>query len=108
MTEKIICGECVHKEVCNIRSTHKLFGMVITSCNKFLPVEVEPVKHGKWSLLKKTATWKTIFPYQCEISCSVCGYGTIACDEQSKNDWLVDMNFCPNCGAKMDGGNEND
>ena len=75
---------------------------------KLPTIKAEPVKHGKWSLLKKTATWKTIFPYQCEISCSVCGYGTIACDEQSKNDWLVDMNFCPNCGAKMDGGNEND
>ena len=58
-------------------------------------VDAEPVQHGEWILnpcnLYNDATWV----------CSVCG-----------NEWvLIDgtpldnqMNYCPKCGARMDGG----
>lgn len=58
-------------------------------------VDAEPVQHGEWILnpcnLYNNATWV----------CSVCG-----------NEWvLIDgtpldnqMDYCPRCGAKMDGG----
>ena len=49
-------------------------------------IEAEPVRHGRWY-------WKPIDERTSERTCSVCGQG--GCD---------DFNYCPNCGAKMDGG----
>ena len=63
--------------------------------NEAPAVDAEPVQHGEWILnpcnLYNNATWV----------CSVCG-----------NEWvLIDgtpldnqMNYCPKCGARMDGG----
>ena len=53
--------------------------------------DVEPVRHGKWTQMDL-----------CEIRCSECGdFSPI------KYDWSEDLtNYCPNCGAKMDGGSE--
>ncbi len=42
--------------------------------------DVAPVKHGRWDS-DMSGAW-----------CSVCG-------EYSEGEW----NYCPNCGAKMDG-----
>lgn len=62
-------------------------------------IDAEPVRHGEWILnpcnLYNDATWV----------CSVCG-----------NEWgLIDgtpldnqMNYCPKCGARMDGGTDGD
>ena len=49
--------------------------------------DVAPVVHGTWV--------PTEFPFmnECE-DCSVCGYRTV---------WGHRYNYCPNCGAKMDG-----
>ena len=62
-------------------------------------IDAEPVRHGEWILnpcnLYNDATWV----------CSVCG-----------NEWvLIDgtpldnqMNYCPKCGARMDGCTDGD
>ena len=47
----------------------------------------DPVKHGKW-------IWEDN-ERRCGFSCSECGYGVR--DERRKT------NYCPNCGARMDG-----
>ena len=47
--------------------------------------DVVEVKHGEWVKNGKTRT------------CSCCGYFYINVD-------MEDDNYCPNCGAKMDGG----
>ena len=47
---------------------------------------LRPVRHGRWY-------WKPIDERTSECTCSVCGQG--GCD---------DFNYCPHCGAKMDGG----
>ena len=59
-------------------------------------VDAEPVQHGRWEIVIVS----TSNPYESEIEekCSLCGrfvqrYGTQPQD-----------NYCPNCGAKMDGG----
>lgn len=57
-------------------------------------VDVKPVKHGKWiSMLVKRPDWKgnMQFYYQ-PNTCSECHIGL-----------AEKTNYCPNCGAKMDG-----
>lgn len=50
--------------------------------------EVAPVVHGKWEPTKYP------FMNECE-DCSNCGYRTV---------YGHGFNYCPSCGAKMDGG----
>ena len=52
--------------------------------------DVAPVVHGRW------VPTKAPFMNECK-DCSVCGYRTV---------WGHRYNYCPNCGAKMDGGEE--
>lgn len=47
-----------------------------------------PMRHGQW------VPTEAPFMNECE-DCSVCGYRTV---------WGHRYNYCPNCGAKMDGG----
>lgn len=54
----------------------------------FPAADVVQVVHGWWE------PTKTPFMNECE-DCSVCGYRTI---------WGHRFNYCPNCGARMDGG----
>ena len=53
--------------------------------------EVATVRHGKdiWYTSKE----------HCEFKCSLCG-------REIPEHWGGDFNYCPNCGAKMDGGND--
>lgn len=53
--------------------------------------DVAPVVHGRWNA---------------DETCSLCGEkSTEGLDATKWDYWLP--NYCPNCGAKMDGGNEN-
>ena len=54
--------------------------------------DVAPVVHGRWEPFGGK--------YYSRKKCSCCGW-----DGQ---EWIKFYNFCPNCGAKMDGGNDND
>lgn len=51
-------------------------------------IEVAEIVHGKW---EKVRGFTGFFTW--EVQCSICG---VPQDNKS--------NFCPNCGAKMDGG----
>lgn len=53
-------------------------------------VNAVEVVHGRW------VPTKVPFMNECE-DCSVCGYRTV---------WGHRYNYCPNCGAKMDGGED--
>jgi hypothetical protein len=57
-------------------------------------VDAEPVRRGEWIP-------SSIDPYDPYFRCSVCnqGYSTIYHDGE-------EMNYCPNCGAKLDGDND--
>lgn len=62
-----------------------------TPMSKIPAADVAPVKHGRWSesiLRSPDGSWKIR-----GFSCSVCGGLCIG-----------ESNYCPNCGAKMDGG----
>ena len=54
---------------------------------RILSADVVPVRHGRWIDCKEDPN---------EKYCSVCNHERNAC-----NSW---WNYCPNCGAKMDGG----
>lgn len=64
-------------------------------------IEAEPVRHGRW--LRGSA-------YPHHIFCSVCYATYIPNDEiplwKSESYFNVPRNYCPYCGAKMDGGGE--
>ena len=52
--------------------------------------EAEPVRHGKWIYHPDD-----LFPCESKQECSIC---------HSKELFTLDNeNYCPNCGAKMDG-----
>lgn len=48
-------------------------------------IEVEPVVHGKWAELRITGLVRG-------VNCSEC-----------HTTWDAKSNYCPNCGARMDG-----
>ena len=54
-------------------------------------IEDEPVKHGRWE-------WDTEDIYRC----TVCYEKVHVKEVMGRPDW----DYCPNCGAKMDGGTE--
>ena len=51
--------------------------------------DVAPVRHGRW-----------IYDHWCEFKCSVCG------EFSNSKPYRGKENYCPNCGAKMDGGDK--
>ena len=55
-------------------------------------IEAEPVRYGRWKaeIITDALGCKRYF-----YACSVCG--------KKSDDWY---DYCPNCGAKMDGGEE--
>ena len=52
-------------------------------------IEIYRVRHGRWTPLR-------INVHEIGVTCSECN-----------TTWDAESNFCPNCGAKMDGGNGN-
>ena len=56
--------------------------------------DVQSVKHGKW---KNVAGMNS--------KCSVCSHYFPVTEFDSRP---FDINYCPNCGARMDGGNEDE
>lgn len=91
----------------------------ITDVYELEPEDVAPVRHGRWLL--EANKEKVNFRWNVTAECSNC------CDEKKEiwggffpnvPDWLardtalIDAksvklsNYCPNCGARMDGGDE--
>lgn len=54
-------------------------------------VDAVEVVHGRW-ITERT-------PVETEFECSECGFLLIDADSHAK----MEYNYCPNCGAKMDG-----
>ena len=66
------------------------FKRAINKIPKGIIVDVSPVRHGRWDRVipsKSAAKWSS------KVSCSVC-----------HNVGYNHFKYCPNCGAKMDGG----
>ena len=57
--------------------------------------DVAPVRHGRWVIGNKTYG---------EYICSVCHGIDSDCDDYYSSHQVIDQDYCPYCGAKMDGG----
>lgn len=88
--KKGYCEECTRKE------GYGIFGAACTPCwvmdaieefENASTIDAEPVRHGRW-IIDKGDMW-----------CSECGY-----EDVTENGEPEDYHYCPNCGAKMDGG----
>lgn len=62
--------------------------------------DVAPVVHGEW----EAVDWREYDANSCEVICYPKeGIACTRCRYVFKKDALWKKNFCPNCGAKMDG-----
>ena len=59
-------------------------------------IEAEPVRHGRWVPLSYDG-YADGYPVYDEWECSECHF---ACEGEGEPP----LNYCPNCGAKLDGG----
>ena len=62
--------------------------------------DVQEIKHGKWIETQEPLGW-------CDVDCaecSVCHESWIIDEDSSIDDYECMWHYCPNCGAKMDGG----
>ncbi|MGN1134461.1 MAG: hypothetical protein ACI4RN_08435 [Oscillospiraceae bacterium] len=83
------CSKCYHKKVCIDGANYRF----AEKCKNYVPEkDVQEVKHGRWVKEKKDA----LISWHCSV-CEKCYY----LDEPK------DAFYCPHCGARMDG-DEND
>jgi hypothetical protein len=112
------CKDCIHNEVCYMREVCNDIDEQIKEfgCMDFIArADVQKIKHGKWiedgycdipcvcsccgAEAQYTSTFKETLEYDCEENlCST---------EYEETRKYIRTPFCPNCGAKMDGGNNN-
>ena len=92
------CSDCIHFDVC-YKIEH--FGRDLegtSPCEQFINKDVAPVRHGRWKKGKGyERPTENGFVHDDRYFCDCCGWGC-CCDTK------LDFRYCPNCGAKMDGG----
>lgn len=84
--ERRMCSDCESWDHCERDGCALLHKVALSIAAK--PADVEPVRHGYWD-----DSIDGITPY-----CSVCGH--------SHRLMRRILPYCPECGAKMDGGDE--
>ena len=70
--------------------------------------DVATVRHGRWIFGKDLPySWGQIPKNKYHLYCSECLEQAFNRSEDNDPDFDVDTSYCPNCGAKMDGGDGN-
>ena len=59
--------------------------------------DVAPVRHGRWICIRKGYG---------EYECSVCHGVDSDCSDYYGTHIVTEQEYCPGCGARMDGGND--
>ena len=81
------CKKCFHYKACKEVASHSGYSDISyteSQCKHFLSkADVVEVKHGRWIRYKEDCLYNR---------CSRCLY-----------EHCCEPNYCPNCGAKMDG-----
>ena len=71
-------------------------------------IEISRVHHGRWIFGKDLPySWGQIPKNKYHLYCSECLEQAFNRSEDNDPDFDVDTSYCPNCGAKMDGGDGN-
>ena len=71
-------------------------------------IEISRVQHGRWIFGKDLPySWGQIPKNKYHLYCSECLEQAFNRSEDNDPDFDVDTSYCPNCGAKMDGGGGN-
>ena len=75
--------------------------------NQFLSADVEPVKHGRWEWFEEWNPGTPDHPTECEDCGWRCSECKTSLDDVVGGYWddpddEPKLNYCPNCGAKMD------
>lgn len=89
------CKDCIHNEVCYRREVFNDIEEHIRKlgCMDFIArADVQEIKHGEWKLCYED--WRMQIAGD---ECSACGF-------QHYGTCISHYHYCPNCGAKMDGG----
>lgn len=91
------CKDCVHHDWCfTVRPDGFDFLAFCGQCGGFKDKsECVEQKHGQWKVVDSDGSWRVDI-------CSLCG------KRMHYVDYALPDNYCPNCGAKMDGGDENE
>lgn len=90
------CEDCVHYDICIFH----LKGNENKDCVHFKnKADVVEVRHGDWLPIVIQEGYFDP-PYCDTCKCSMCGYGIDVSETV--------YNYCPNCGAKMDGKEQDD
>lgn len=79
----------------NSVAQNRMLSIIQMDMLKLPAADVAPVVHGRWTFEPETENTLSM------TKCNVCGWWTL--------DPSVDgvYKYCPNCGAKMDGGADN-
>lgn len=89
---------CVESTIADLHTVGKKYQKMIDWCIRVIEaqpvVDVAPVRRGRW---ETKDGWDGDEYY----ACSSCGAEFVLIDGTPSDN---DYNYCPNCGAKMDGG----
>lgn len=90
------CENCYHRKICIDGANHKN----TENCKQYINEAniVEPVRHGRWT--EKKINGGGIWDYY--FVCSECHH------ETPNRGYTIAPDYCPGCGAKMDGGEFNE
>lgn len=68
-------------------------------------ITVAPIRHGHWIYNQSGHDWE-LGAWECNLCHSV--NNNLSCDKRFSPYVYAGSKYCPNCGAKMDGGNTDD
>lgn len=85
-----LCEKCIHKKICINEDTY------VGDCKDFInKTDITPVKHGHWA--------KDI--EERRVTCTNCGRD-FDMDFEIRPVIVMKFKYCPDCGAKIDKGSE--
>lgn len=99
----VLLGPLLMRAAAALEKCWKHEGLIQDAAKPDKPGDVAPVVHGEW----EAVDWREYDANGCEVICyPKDGIACTHCRYVFKKDALWKKNFCPNCGAKMDGGAE--
>ena len=101
--DEYIEREAATNVACNIlwKMNNLSTSVMAKALNSIPAADVVPVRHGRWLHTEEPLGWKDV---DC-MECSACHDSWIIEEDYCFDDMPL-WNYCPSCGAKMDGGED--